>query len=59
MRELTNEKSDQVSAGPTPFTPVTAIPTILDGAAGTTRERVDIGPDVPPPLQVLVNRGGL
>ena len=47
MRELTKEEIHQVSAGPTPPTPVAAIPTIFDAASGSAPAHIRVGPGRP------------
>lgn len=56
MRELTKEEIDQVSAGPTPYAPVAAIPTILAAAACSVPARIGIGPGIPWSLPPLAER---
>lgn len=57
MRELTKQEIDQVGAGPTPITPVAAIPTIFDDAASSIPARIGIGPGIPWSLPPLAERG--
>jgi len=56
MRELTRQEIDQVAAGPTPITPVAAIPTIFDAAASSTPARIGFGPGIPWSLPPLAER---
>jgi len=54
MRELTQEEVDQVSAGPTPYTPIVAVLTIPHAAASgvpTYHPFTDPTPFHPTPLR--------
>jgi hypothetical protein len=54
MRELTQEEVDQVSAGPTPHTPIVAVLTIPHAAASgvpTYQPFADATPFQPTPLR--------
>jgi hypothetical protein len=47
MRELTQQEIDQVSAGPTPFAPVAAVPAIRSDALYRVLYDIPLGPVVP------------